>query len=78
MGTLEVVEVMREYGNVRISKIRANGFWCIFVDLAQDEMVEDLIGQVRAGNAETGVFTSIRGHREVSTYYLANINTTML
>ena len=67
---------MREYGNVRISKASATGFWCNFVDLADDELVEDIISQVQADQAN--VIKSVKSYKQVSTYYLTNINNTTM
>jgi len=43
MSTFDVIDLMREFGNVRVSKISPDGFWCQFVDIAADETAKSLI-----------------------------------
>ena len=43
MTAIQVMEIMRDFGNIRINRIAANGFWCNFIELAEGEVVDDLI-----------------------------------
>ena len=36
MTALQIVDIMRDFGNVRINKIKTNGFWCNFIELAEE------------------------------------------
>ena len=70
VSLLEVINIMREFGNVRISKVEPDCFWCQFVDIASDETIKSLMNQVLSKHSK--FFASVRGHKEISTYYLAN------
>lgn len=71
-STFDVITMMREFGNVKVSKIKPNGFWCAFADLAETESLTHLISKVQAKHGK--VVNSISGHRDVSTYYSTNSN----
>ena len=46
VSTFDVITMMREFGNVKVSKTKPNGFWCAFADLAETESLTHLISKV--------------------------------
>ena len=52
VSLLEVITIMREFGNVRVSKIEPDCFWCQFVDIAVDEKIKGLIAQILAKHSK--------------------------
>ena len=66
----EMVELLREYGYIRVIKEHETGFWCSFSDITNEEAITKLRSLLKKKHAK--VFRSVRSHKDVSTYYLAN------
>ena len=71
MSTFDLIELLRVFGCVKIVKIRPTGFWCNFVDIEPEESVKTFMHQIEAQNPK--VVSCVKGHKQVSTYYLANL-----
>ena len=48
LNTFDVIGMMREYGNVRVTKSSTNRYWCVFVDLSETESIKNLMSRVQA------------------------------
>ena len=68
--TFEVVNLLREYGYIRVLKEHETGFWCSFSDITNEASITKTIAQIRKKHSK--VFSSVKSHRDTSTYYLTN------
>ena len=46
------------------------GFWCSFSDITNEASITKIIAQIRKKHSK--VFSSVKSHKDVSTYYLTN------
>ena len=69
-STLEMIEIIREFGSIKVIKEVLKGFWCIFNDISNDQTIQKVMSQIQKKHAR--LFASVKSHKEVSKYYLAN------
>lgn len=68
--SVQVAELLREFGYIRVLQEHETGFWCSFSDITNEASITKIIAQIRKKHGK--VFSSVKSHKDVSTYYLTN------
>lgn len=46
VALFSLIDWLKDFGNVKVNKVRPMGFWCQFIDIADDKPIKGLMAQV--------------------------------